>query len=271
MKPYLKHLYHSGYFIRDDQAVYVFDYWDKVPNLPIFPELDYYFFVSHHHHDHFSPSIFDFSEKINGRCFYIISEDVKSAMIPSGDIISFPTPIEVERAKTFYREEVIVLAPGEQCDLDTGVTVVAFGSTDQGNSYLAYLPYFTVFHAGDLNDWIWKNDSPEEQQRMHRAFVDIVDTIADHERDIDIAFFPVDPRLQEHSADGLLYFINTVHPSVVFPLHFHDRYNYLYEFKKKYRPLLNAGAPKNMNTHDILQILPNNQQIIELDIHYLED
>ena len=46
---------------------------------------------------------------------------------------------------------------------DEIISVNTFPSTDIGNSYAVTIAGRTIFHAGDLNAWIWKDESTEEK------------------------------------------------------------------------------------------------------------
>ena len=52
------------------------------------------------------------------------------------------------------------------------VYVKAYGSTDIGISFLVKVDGLTIFHAGDLNWWHWKEDSLEEQLVAESSFKD---------------------------------------------------------------------------------------------------
>lgn len=77
----------------------------------------------------------------------------------------------------------------------------------------------TIFHAGDLNLWKWKEDSLEEQNASESAFKAHIEKLKE-EKHIDIAFFPVDPRLQGFYYQGAEYFAEKIHPNLLIPMHF---------------------------------------------------
>ena len=43
--------------------------------------------------------------------------------------------------------------------------IQAFGSTDVGISFLIHLQGKSIFHAGDLNNWHWSEESTEQEIR----------------------------------------------------------------------------------------------------------
>ena len=153
-----------------------------------------YVFVSHHHDDHFSPTIYDLCGE---NATYILGFDI-------------PQPYKGVR-----------MSPGEARTFGA-LTVNAYGSTDEGVSFYADFAGITLFHAGDLNLWHWRDESSvTEIESAERAFYDCVAPIP--KQKIDVAFFPVDPRQGSMYDAGAGYFIMTVKPKVFIPMHFQGR------------------------------------------------
>ena len=48
---------------------------------------------------------------------------------------------------------------------DDMLRIQAFGSTDVGISFLIHLQGKSIFHAGDLNNWHWSEESTEQEIR----------------------------------------------------------------------------------------------------------
>ncbi len=74
------------------------------------------------------------------------------------------------------------MSAGDVIDSIPGTTQVkAYGSTDTGVSYAITLTDGSViFHAGDLNDWHWSEESTErEVAKAEERFKVIVDRIAE--------------------------------------------------------------------------------------------
>ena len=91
-----------------------------------------YVFVSHHHDDHFSPAIYDLCGE---NATYILGFDI-------------PQPYKGVR-----------MSPGEVRTFGA-LTVNAYGSTDEGVSFCVDFAGVTLFHAGDLNLWHWRESNP---------------------------------------------------------------------------------------------------------------
>ena len=113
------------------------------------------------------------------------------------------------------------MSPGDEQTFGS-VTVHAYGSTDEGVSFLVRFAGITLFHAGDLNLWHWRDESSiTEIEAAERAFYDCVAPIPPQK--IDVAFFPVDPRQGSMYDAGAGYFIMTVKPKIFIPMHFQGR------------------------------------------------
>ncbi|HZH93368.1 MAG TPA: hypothetical protein VFD79_04635, partial [Tissierellaceae bacterium] len=88
----------------------------------------------------------------------------------------------------------------------------------------------------------WEEDSQEEKDIMERDFKSEIERIRG--REIDIAFFPVDPRLGKHYYLGGKYFIDNIKPKHFFPLHFGDNFEIIHEF-------INIPMENNTHIHEI--------------------
>lgn len=204
------YLDHSGFAVAAPSAILVFDYskdpgknLEKILREHPDPELPVVFFVSHHHPDHFNTSIFELAQ--DRKRTYVLSNDIFSKLVPRKGIST----------AWMSAGDVIESIPGLE-------RVEAFRSTDAGVSFLVTLPGGkTLFHAGDLNDWRWAEDSTaEEQQRMEQKFTSILGNISEAHPSIDIAMFPVDARLGDDFARGAQSFLKAVKTGYFFPMHF---------------------------------------------------
>ena len=102
-----------------------------------------------------------------------------------------------------------------------GLPVRAFGSTDLGLSYLVEVDGWRVFHAGDFNLWHWEEEStPQEIAEATEGFERILADLADCAAGtIDLAFFPLDPRMGKHTDRGAVRFLKVLRPKVLVPMH----------------------------------------------------
>ncbi|NLC04611.1 MAG: MBL fold metallo-hydrolase [Tissierellia bacterium] len=200
----IEHIFHSCFTLETEKHFLVFDYYTG--DIELSKTKNNYVFVTHGHGDHYTPEIFNW-EADNIK--YILSSD-----------------IEVNRDdKTLY-----IMNPDEILQVDD-LKIQTFGSTDLGLSFLINVDGKDIFHAGDLNWWHWKNDSPAEQKEEEIAYKNEIAKIKG--KNIHIAFVPVDPRLEENFHLAGEYFINEIHPEYFLPMHFGDKYNTSADFIHK--------------------------------------
>ncbi len=155
-----------------------------------------YFFVSHSHFDHFSPRIFDLAKS---HVKYILDDTVPREGAPEG---------------------TVYMHSGDEYD-DGCLFVREFASTDIGGSFYIRCQGTSLFHAGDLNDWHWKDEGNERYSRvMTHLFTRELAYIRKHVAHIDVAFFPVDKRMGTDYDSGAKAFIETMEPDVLIPIHF---------------------------------------------------
>ena len=65
---------------------------------------------------------------------------------------------------------------------------------------------------------------------MKKSFQKIIEDIKENNEKINIAFFPVDPRLEDNAFLGGKYFVQELQPDNIIPMHFGKSYNIIKEF-----------------------------------------
>ena len=66
--------------------------------------------------------------------------------------------------------------PGEEVELTapftggSGVKIRAFKSTDEGVAFLIETEGKRIYHAGDLNNWVWAGEPEADNKRMSENF-----------------------------------------------------------------------------------------------------
>ncbi len=218
------HLYHSGVAVELKGDLLVFDYYND-NNGEIKPGLasgvirgehlkkydNVYVFVSHSHKDHYNPVIFQWQE-FNPAIYYILSDDIKAVN---------------EKRVTYVKEgDYLVL---------NGLQISVYGTTDLGVSFLVRCDGLTIFHSGDLNWWHWNSFSEEQLREEERGFKEEVNKLVGEK--IDIAFVPVDPRLEENYYLAGEYFIEQIKPSLFVPIHFAYNYAITEKFAERIKSL----------------------------------
>ena len=181
----ITYLFHSGYSVETPKRFFVFDYYQPSEDLQFLTSRSFqnkqpaWVFASHSHGDHFDPVIFtwDSSEQ---PITYVLSDDVFPKRIPAG-------------------HRCHVLKEGEKLSQD-GLIITAYGSSDLGLSFLIEADGLRIFHAGDLNWWHWKGETAAEQAYAKNLFHEKMAALRGQQ--IDIAFFPVDRRLEEFYSLG---------------------------------------------------------------------
>ncbi len=218
----LQYIWHDCFLFESERLAIVFDFW-KDPlfssdDIPMFlkgvdKEKPVYVMVSHHHKDHYVKQIFEW-----GRYFpnikYILSKDTAKFC---RHII---TPASLYSGVRPAVDSVVVLGPGESYE-DERIKIDAFDSTDIGNSYGVAADGITLFHAGDLNAWIWKDESTEKEVATElKRFADVLEVIAGKYPEIDLAMFPVDSRIGTEYFTGARLFVRRIDVGHFFPMHF---------------------------------------------------
>ena len=212
------YLDHSGFMVTTEDVIMVFDYYrdpshSVVKTLEKHPELPVVFFVSHHHKDHYNTDIFNLGQ--SHERLYVMSNDVFQQ---HGD-----SKIPTAGMSAGDRLENVI----------GGLTVDAFGSTDMGVSFAVTDSHGKkIFHAGDLNNWHWSEDStPKEVQKASLEFEKVLHRVKEKNDYFDVAFFPVDPRQGKDYASGAAQFLDSVKVKDFFPMHFFGDHDKACDFK----------------------------------------
>lgn len=181
---------HSGFSVEIERAVLLFDYYKGT--IPQFPKNKRIFvFASHSHGDHYNTEIWKLKEEYP-YITYILSDDIR----PSGDAVLMG-PHEIKEIK--------------------GIRVKTLKSNDMGVAFLVEAEGKTIFHAGDLNWWHWNGEPDEENEYYKRTFQEEIGRLEGVS--IDVAFMLLDPRQEDKYCWGMDYFLEKIHPRIVFPMH----------------------------------------------------
>lgn len=207
----LVYLEHSGFLLRGTACSVVIDFYHDAV-MPDGQECtareistetgNIYVLASHAHADHFNPKVLEWY-RMNPAVRYIFSADI--------------TLSDVSAPVHFLRK-------GEKWS-DGYLTVSAFGSTDVGVSFLLEMEGKKLFHAGDLNNWHWRDEStPAEIRAASLAFARELESLLPFAGEIDVAMFPVDPRLGTDYDLGARQFVDAIRPRLFVPMHFWGNY-----------------------------------------------
>lgn len=216
---------HSSYFVELDSCCILFDYYQgEVPET----DKPLYVFASHCHGDHFSPAVFELARP--GR---------QTRFILSSDIWESQTPKELQDATLFVE-------PHKTYELD-GLKIATLRSTDQGVAFLIDCGGKRIYHAGDLNCWVWDGAPRWQNDQMRAAYQEELKLLSGKE--LDVAFVPLDPRQDADFDLGMRYFFEAAGAKHVFPMHMWGDYSVVPLFKstptyRDYAPyVMDVSAP----------------------------
>ena len=193
----LVYIYHSGFALLGEGFTVIIDYYRDSVEKPLTGVVHgellkrpgrLYVLSSHSHADHFNPEILTWRQEHPGVQFIFSKDILENKLATPGD--------------AHYLDK------GEAWS-DGMLEVEAFGSTDLGISFLLYLDGKLIFHAGDLNNWHWKDESTDEEVRKaENAYFSELDVISRRTDRMDLVMFPVDPRLGEDYMLGAKQFVD---------------------------------------------------------------
>ena len=134
----------------------------------------------------------------------------------------------------------LALGGGETVSPIPGVTVETLPSTDEGVAFLVSLEGNTIFHAGDLNWWHWEGEDKAWNRNMEVNFKRYCEPLRG--RHMDLAMFPVDPRLGEDGFRGAWYFLELTDTACLLPVHQWEQLSCTPGLSRRLSRLCRAGA-----------------------------
>lgn len=82
-----------------------------------------------------------------------------------------------------------------------------------------------LFHAGDLNNWHWSEEStPQEIRKAEGDFLAEIKTLQQKAPLVDVAMFPVDSRIGKDYMRGAEQFVERIKTTIFAPMHFSEDY-----------------------------------------------
>lgn len=218
------YLNHSGFLLETKTAYFLFDYYNgRIPDLN--RDKPIVVFVSHGHGDHYNREIYKLLQKYPD-IQYVLAKDIPTKRLIAEQAVrgvELGSHILSVRKNT---TQEILLWNGRP------LIITTLKSTDAGVAFLLEYDNHTYYHAGDLNLWYWKGESSQYNENMTRKFMTEMEKLKG--RRIDAAFVPLDPRLEEHMADGFRIFMEYTESSWVFPMHMWGSYDRITEWLKQY-------------------------------------
>lgn len=220
---------HSGFLMEWENCYWLFDYYKG--SIPVLAsEKKLFVFSSHKHADHFNPEIFLLKDQYPD-VEYILSSDIR-------------IPEEYrESGADSGKGRILSVKPRGEYLLQDGqghrITLKTLRSTDCGVAFLLSCQGKTVYHAGDLNHWIWKGETKQSNHNMTAMFEKEMEALQG--LSIDIAFAPLDPRQEEWYYLGLQKLLETARVRYVFPMHFWDKPEIIRQFRHERGRYMNGA------------------------------
>lgn len=196
----ITYIHHSCFLVETQLCYYLFDYEKgELPQMdgtkPIFV------LASHGHHDHYNPEIFSLLSKAGmQKVSAVLSDDIHPPR----------------------KTDTIQVAAGREYTLPLGQRLTTFASTDLGVAFLIEDPEGLIYHAGDLNDWVWEEETDSYNTQMTADYRKQIGLLREklEGQTIDTAFVVLDPRQEADYARGLCHFLEHISANKVFPMHF---------------------------------------------------
>ena len=262
----ITYISHSGFAVELPSATLLFDYHKgTIPAFPVDKPL--YVFASHCHGDHFVPQIFDLAQQYP-QVTFILSHDIwmmrkkhTRAGVPE-ETFESATYLRAHETRTFSFTDAsnasalsanVSAAAPVSSPTGSCLTVSTLRSTDMGVAFLVECDGQRIYHAGDLHWWAWPGDTKQAANNMAANYQREISYLRElltlqenapltadtppKNATLDLAFLPLDGRLEENYAMGMDYFLSQIPVKHVFPMHFWDHYeviaDYLHTVKAK--------------------------------------
>ncbi len=196
----ITYLLNSGFLVQLGNTLLIFDDY-RDPAAAVEQALSQaekvYIFASHAHFDHFDEHILAYAAKTTK---YFFADEIQST----------------GGGKKFPQEKVVYLKNYTHL-VEDGVKVTTFSSTDTGTSFLVETKGCRIFHAGDFNWWYWKGDTEENIKLARNGFRKQMKRLEG--LSADLAFFPVDGRLEEYWDAGAREFCSRTDVRALVSMH----------------------------------------------------
>lgn len=205
----ITYIHHSSFLVETESAVLLFDYFEgALPEIPT--EKLLYVFASHRHGDHFSEVIFELAERYK-KITFILSSDIWRKRVPEK-----------------LRDCTVFLKPGEVWE-DQLLKVETYKSTDEGVAFWCKVDDQEIYHAGDLNHWYWEGEEEQWNTDMTAAYRAEIEKMRG--RKANVAFLPLDPRLETWFYLGIDDWMKVADADVIFPMHFWEQFDVAAQLK----------------------------------------
>lgn len=217
----ITHLGHSGFLIEFDDCYCIFDYY--VGKLPAMDRTKpVLVFASHFHPDHYNPRIFELLQ---------IQETTVVMAVLSKDISQRRWPAEIPVTRVTFHQTY---------ELPCNITIQTLLSNDRGVAYLLKHDDCVIYHAGDLNDWSFDEESDlydlQQNKQTTGTYRHEINLLKDWLGDtiLDAAFLPLDSRQGRYADKGILYFLEKIRTKKAYPMHYWNKPEIITLFLEKH-------------------------------------
>lgn len=203
----LTYIYNSGFCIETEETAIIIDFYKDTKDVDgyIYDQVlksgkKIYVLSTHSHLDHFNGEILNWKRKIKD-ITYIFSDDILSANMAGKEEAIFLEKLQE------YKDDIIY--------------VKAYGSTDIGGSFYIEVDGKKIFHAGDLNNWHWNEESTKEDiEEAENFYAKELSILSNNVKELDLAMFPIDARLGKDFMKGATHFLEAIKVKNFVPMHF---------------------------------------------------
>lgn len=208
------YIHHSGFLVETDRFYYLFDYESgTLPPMDVTKPI--LVLSSHSHGDHYNGEVFDLLEK----------KDMQHVRAVLSDDIIAPE-----------NTDTLMVSPEREYVLGPEQILTTFRSTDLGVAFLIEDQNKLIYHAGDLNDWVWDEETEDYNRQMTMDYHKQIQLLSEKlgNRELDLAFVVLDPRQEKDYDRGLLWFLENIPAQKVYPMHYWDDPSIIDTFLKEY-------------------------------------
>lgn len=215
----LTYIYNSCFVIEEAGLTLIFDYYrdssgkakDGVLHNDLLKnEGRKYIFCSHSHPDHFNREILTWKQDYQDMTYIFSKELLDSGKAKPEDAIY------LDKLQTYN---------------DDMLEIKAYGSTDVGGSFIIRRGDRIIFHAGDLNNWHWNEESTKKEVLEAEAYFQReLELLSGEIKHINLAMFPVDPRLGKEYMLGAEQLVSAIKVDYFSPMHFGKHYDKIAAF-----------------------------------------
>ena len=208
----VSYIHHSSFLVETDRFYYLFDYASGT-----LPEMDVtkpiLVLSSHSHADHYNAEIFSLLDTLG-------MQNVQAIL--SDDIV---VPVNIQTLR---------VSPEKEYDLGLQQKLTTLRSTDLGVAFLIEDQENLIYHAGDLNDWVWDEESNSYNEEMTANYQKQICLLAEklNHKEVDVAFVVLDPRQGKDYDRGLCFFLENISSEQVYPMHYWDKAEIIDAFLK---------------------------------------